>query len=79
MNLLHGVSTSLNNPQLNNICTKVKELDTFDSSNLWKLKAFSVSLQLNFDDRPTAFAVDANKINYADVLGNGQCANETSV
>ncbi len=64
MNLLHRVSTSLNNPRPNNIRTKVKEPDTFDGSNPWKLKAFIVSLQLNFNDRPTAFAVDANKVNY---------------
>ncbi|SJL04354.1 uncharacterized protein ARMOST_07720 [Armillaria ostoyae] len=30
----------------------------------WKLKAFIVSLQLNFNDRPTAFATDASKVNY---------------
>ena len=65
MNLLHGVSTSLNNPRPNNIRTKVKEPDTFDGSNPWKLKAFIVSLQLNFNDRPTAFVADANKVNYA--------------
>ncbi len=65
MNLLHRVSTLLNNPWPNNIHTKVKEPDTFDGSNPWKLKAFIVSLQLNFDDRPTAFVVDANKVNYA--------------
>ncbi len=65
MNLLHGVSTLLNNPQPNNICTKVKEPDTFDGSDPWKLKAFIVSLQLNFNDRPTAFAADTNKVNYA--------------
>ncbi len=34
MNLLRGVSTSLNNPQPNNIRTKVKEPDTFDGSDL---------------------------------------------
>ncbi len=54
MNLLRGVSTSLNNPRPNNILTKVKEPDTFDGSDPWKLKAFIVSLQLNFNDRPTA-------------------------
>ncbi len=64
MNLLCGVSTLLNNPRPNNIHTKVKEPDTFDGSDPQKLKAFIVSLQLNFNDRPTAFAVDANKVNY---------------
>ena len=65
MNLLRGVSTSLNNPRTNNIRTKVKEPDTFDGSDPRKLKAFIVSLQLNFNDRPAAFAADANKVNYA--------------
>ncbi len=65
MNLLRGVSTSLNNPRPNNVRTKVKEPDTFDGSDPRKLKAFIVSLQLNFNDRPTAFAADANKVNYA--------------
>ncbi len=65
MNLLRGVSTSLNNPQPNNIHTKVKEPDTFDGSDPWKLKAFIVSLQLNVNDRPTAFVADASKVNYA--------------
>ncbi len=65
INLLCGVSTLLNNPRPNNIRTKVKEPDTFDGSDPWKLKAFIVSLQLNFNDRSTAFAVDASKVNYA--------------
>ncbi len=65
MNLLRGVSTSLNNPRPNNVRTKVKEPDTFHSSDPWKLKAFIVSLQLHFNDRLTAFAADANKVNYA--------------
>ncbi|SJL04329.1 uncharacterized protein ARMOST_07695 [Armillaria ostoyae] len=64
MNLLRGVSTTLNNPRPNTVCTKVKEPDTFDGSDPWKLKAFIVSLQLNFNDRPTAFATDASKVNY---------------
>ncbi len=64
MNLLHRVSTSLNNSWPNNIHTKVKEPDTFDGSNPQKLKAFIVSLQLNFNDRPTAFAADVSKVNY---------------
>ncbi|SJL00831.1 uncharacterized protein ARMOST_04145 [Armillaria ostoyae] len=65
MNLLCGVSTTLNNPQPNTVRTKVKEPDAFDGSDPWKLKAFIVSLQLNFNDRPTAFATDASKVNYA--------------
>ncbi len=65
MNLLHRVSTSLNNPQPNNICTKVKEPDTFDGFDSQKLKAFIVSLQFNFNNRPIAFAADASKVNYA--------------
>ncbi|KAK0429534.1 hypothetical protein EV421DRAFT_1948353 [Armillaria borealis] len=36
-----------------------------NNQDLWKLKAFIVSLQLNFNDRPTAFAMDASKVNYA--------------
>ncbi len=65
MNLLRGVSTLLNNPRPNNVRTKVKEPDNFNGSDPWKLKASIVSLQLNFNDRPTAFVVDANKVNYA--------------
>ncbi|SJL06592.1 uncharacterized protein ARMOST_09934 [Armillaria ostoyae] len=49
MNLLHGI----------------KEPDTFDGSDPQKLKAFIVSLQLNFNDRPMAFTTDASKVNYA--------------
>ncbi|SJL08314.1 uncharacterized protein ARMOST_11677 [Armillaria ostoyae] len=55
----------LNNPQPNLIYTKVKESDTFDSSDPQKLKAFIISLQLNFNDRLAAFATDASKVNYA--------------
>ncbi|SJL07237.1 uncharacterized protein ARMOST_10580 [Armillaria ostoyae] len=55
----------LNNPRPNTVRTKVKEPDTFDGLDPWKLKAFIVSLQLNFNDRPTAFATDASKVNYA--------------
>ncbi len=37
----------------------------FNGSDPQKLKAFIVSLQLNFNDRPTAFVADASKVNYA--------------
>ncbi|SJK99880.1 uncharacterized protein ARMOST_03191 [Armillaria ostoyae] len=47
-----------------NLRTKVKKPDTFNSLDLQKLKAFIVSLQLNFNDRPVAFAIDASKVNY---------------
>ncbi|SJL06730.1 uncharacterized protein ARMOST_10072 [Armillaria ostoyae] len=55
----------LNNPQPNTIHTKVKEPDTFDDLDPQKLKAFIVFLQLNFNNRPAAFATDASKVNYA--------------
>ncbi|SJL03621.1 uncharacterized protein ARMOST_06978 [Armillaria ostoyae] len=48
MNLLHGV----------------KEPNTFNGSDLRKLKAFIISLQLNFNDRPMAFTMDASKVDY---------------
>ncbi len=75
MNLLHRVSTSLNNPRPNNIRTKVKEPDTSNGSDPWKLKTFIVSLQLNFNDRPSAFAADANKVNYAISFLSGTALN----
>ncbi|PBK73759.1 hypothetical protein ARMSODRAFT_1015303 [Armillaria solidipes] len=64
MTLLCRVSTTLNIPRPNTIRTKVKEPGTFDGSDPQKLKAFIVSLQLNFNDRLIAFAMDASKVNY---------------
>ncbi|KAK0429523.1 hypothetical protein EV421DRAFT_1914608 [Armillaria borealis] len=75
MNLLRRVSTMLNNPQPNPVHTKVKEPDTFDGSDLQKLKAFIVSLQLNFNDRPTAFTMDASKVNYTISFLSGTALN----
>ena len=64
VNLLHSLSNQVNNPSLLPVCTKVKEPDVFNGLDLWKLKAFIVSLQLNFNDRPNAFHADTTKVNY---------------
>jgi hypothetical protein len=45
--------------------TKVREPDTFDGSDVTKLRPFLVQCRLNFIDRPSAFASDETKVNYA--------------
>ena len=45
--------------------TKVREPDTFDSSDPCKLHAFLVLCELNFQNRPKAFATDRTKVTYA--------------
>ena len=65
INLLHGMSNQVNNPSLWPVHTKVKEPDVFDGLDLQKLKAFIVSFQLNFNNRPNAFCMEASKVNYA--------------
>ena len=44
--------------------TKVREPDTFDGSDLRKLRAFLVLCELNFQNRPKAFATDRTKVTY---------------
>ena len=43
---------------------KVREHDQFDGSNLRKLQLFLFQCQLNFRDRPAAFATESAKVNY---------------
>jgi hypothetical protein len=45
--------------------TKVREPDPFDGADSRKLRAFLVLCQLNFRARPTAYASDEAKVNYA--------------
>ena len=45
--------------------TKVREPDTFDGSDPHKLHAFLVLCELNFQNRPKAFATDCAKVTYA--------------
>ena len=65
LNLLCGLSNQVNNPSLRPVHMKVKEPNVFDGLDLQKLKAFIVSLQLNFNDRLNAFCTDTAKVNYA--------------
>ena len=44
--------------------SKVQEPDQFDDSNLRKLQSFLFQCQLNFCNRPAAFATDSAKVNY---------------
>ncbi|KAG6326018.1 hypothetical protein ID866_13071, partial [Astraeus odoratus] len=46
-------------------CTKVHEPDTFDSTDLKKLREFLVQCELNFCDRLQAFRSDARKVSFA--------------
>src|ERR1700730_19069055 len=43
---------------------KPHDPDTFDGSDMKKLKSFLVQCQLNFLDHPQAFRSDSHKINY---------------
>src|ERR1700726_4929431 len=43
---------------------KPRDPNTFDGSDVKKLKSFLVQCQLNFLDRPQAFRSDSHKINY---------------
>jgi Retrotransposon gag protein len=45
--------------------TKVRAPDPFDGTEPLKLRSFLVQCQLNFADRPNAFAVERAKVNYA--------------
>ena len=45
--------------------TKVHEPNTFNSSDPHKLRAFLVLCELNFQNRPKAFAMDRAKVTYA--------------
>ena len=44
--------------------TKVHEPDTFDGSDLCKLRVFLILCELNFQNRPKAFAMDRAKVTY---------------
>ena len=46
-------------------CTKVREPDTFDSTDPKKLHTFFVQCKLNFQDRPKAFRTDRAKVTFA--------------
>ncbi|KAG6327567.1 hypothetical protein ID866_11522 [Astraeus odoratus] len=46
-------------------CTKVREPDTFDSTDPKKLCEFLVQCELNFRDRPQAFRLDLRKVGFA--------------
>ncbi|KAG6325910.1 hypothetical protein ID866_13179, partial [Astraeus odoratus] len=46
-------------------CTKVREPDTFDSTDPKKLHEFLVQCELNFHDRPQAFRLDLWKVGFA--------------
>ncbi|KAG6325755.1 hypothetical protein ID866_13334 [Astraeus odoratus] len=46
-------------------CTKVREPDTFDSTDPKKLREFLVQCELNFRDRPQAFRLDSWKVGFA--------------
>jgi len=45
--------------------TKVRAPDPFDGTEPKKLRAFLVQCQINFADRPAAFATDQAKVNFA--------------
>ena len=45
--------------------TKVREPDTFDGTDPRKLRAFLVQCELNFQDRPKAFASDRARVTFA--------------
>ncbi|KIM60845.1 hypothetical protein SCLCIDRAFT_26353 [Scleroderma citrinum Foug A] len=45
--------------------TKVREPDTFDSTNPKKLHTFFIQCELNFQDRPKAFQTDRAKVTFA--------------
>jgi len=45
--------------------TKVREPDTFDGTDPCKLRAFLVQCELNFQDRPKAFASDRARVTFA--------------
>ncbi|KAG6327194.1 hypothetical protein ID866_11895 [Astraeus odoratus] len=45
--------------------TKVHEPDTFDGTDLKKLREFLVQCELNFHDRPQAFCLDSRKVSFA--------------
>ena len=45
--------------------TKVREPDTFDGTDSRKLRAYLVQCELNFQDRPKAFASDRAKVTFA--------------
>ncbi|KIK71915.1 hypothetical protein PAXRUDRAFT_109043, partial [Paxillus rubicundulus Ve08.2h10] len=45
--------------------TKVQEPDTFDGTDMCKLRAFIVQCELNFQDRPCAFWTDCAKFTFA--------------
>jgi hypothetical protein len=45
--------------------SKIREPDTFDGSNPKKLRTFLVQCQLTFNDRPTTYANDRTKVNFA--------------
>ena len=44
--------------------TKVREPDTFDGSDPCKLRVFLILCELNFQNRPKAFAMDRAKVTY---------------
>ncbi|KAG6326542.1 hypothetical protein ID866_12547, partial [Astraeus odoratus] len=45
--------------------TKVREPDTFDSTDPKKLREFLIQCELNFHDRPQAFRLDLQKVGFA--------------
>jgi len=45
--------------------TKVREPDTFDGTDLRKLRTFLVQCKLNFQDRPKAFTSDRTRVTFA--------------
>ena len=62
---LSKLAESLSSPKTSGGRTKVREPDTFDGSDAWKLQPFIVQCTLNFHDRPDVFSNDSAKVIYA--------------
>jgi Domain of unknown function (DUF4939) len=59
------LANSIGAPKVSKAQTKVREPDPFDGSDTRKLQPFLVQCQLNFRDRPNAFASDEAKVTFA--------------
>jgi Ty3 transposon capsid-like protein len=58
------LANSIGAPKVSKARTKVREPDPFDGSDTRKLQPFLVQCQLNFHDRPDAFASDKAKVTF---------------
>ncbi|KIM52647.1 hypothetical protein SCLCIDRAFT_45041, partial [Scleroderma citrinum Foug A] len=61
---LTRVATTTANRDTSSSRTKVREPDTFDGTDSRKLRAYLMQCELNFQDRPKAFASDRAKVTF---------------